>query len=195
MIRINLLPIRAEKRKENLRKHLFLAAGNIVVAALVIASLHFSIVSRIDDQQEKISGQEKEIVVLDQKIKEVEGYNQKLKDLTEKVNLIAALEQRQRGPTRMFLELARISPEKLWIEKLQDKGGTITIEGYAIDQQTIAAFMTNLENSEAFEKVRLKLTQKQEKGGVSLQNFSLETQVVLPKVIPTGTATGSGKAG
>ena len=193
MIRINLLPIRAEKRKENVRKHVLLVAAYLLAVAIVIAGLHMSILSRISDQQERIADQNKQIAELEVKIKEVEGYNKKLKDLTEKVNLIAGLEQKQRGPARVFLELARICPEKLWIEKMSDQNGLISLEGYAIDQQTIALFMTNLETSELFEKVRLKQTQKQEKGGTPLQNFSLETRVVLPKV--QNAAAGAGKAG
>lgn len=180
MIRINLLPIRAEKRKENLRKLLVMTLAGVALIALVIAGLHLSILSRIDERQAKIATQEKEIAALDVKIKEVEGYNVKLKDLTEKVNLINALEQRQRGPARVFLELSRICPDKLWIEKMEDRGGNLTIEGYAVDQQTIAAFMTSLETSEYFERVRLKETKKSEKGGVALQSFSLQTIVVLP---------------
>lgn len=187
MIRINLLPVRAEKRKENVRKHGLLLVLYVVFLVIIIVTVHLSELSSAKAKAELIQKQEADIVALDATIKEVQNYKAKLADLTDKLNVVVGLEQKQRGPARVFGEIAKVIPEKLWIDKLTDNGGSLQIDGWAIDQQTVALFMMNLEASNVFQKVTLKVTKRTQKAGVELQNFSLEARVTVP-VTPTALA-------
>lgn len=181
MIRINLLPVRAERRKELLRRHVALVVLLFVVVAGTIATVHAMIGADIDRARQRISERKAEIARLQKVIGEVKEFRKKKRDLEEKLDVIARLEERQRGPSRVLYEIARLIPEKMWIEKLRDNGGQIDLEGYAIDNQTIARFMTDLERSPLFRGVRLEVTKQVTKGGVNLKSFTIHATVVYPK--------------
>ena len=192
MIRINLLPVRVEKRKENVRKHVMLVMCYVLFLLVVVAGMHMTMSTRVAAMQERIKDQKADIAKLETKIIEVEGYKEKLQDLAEKVTVVVGLELKQRGPAIMFRALADLCPDKLWIEEVTDKRGKITIEGFAADQQTISLFMKRLDVSSTFKKVELIRTSIISKAGVTLQNFTLEAVVVLPGMVEP---LGDGKAG
>lgn len=193
MIRINLLPVRAEKRKENVKKQAILLGCYVAFLVLVAVGIQLGLISDAESKRRRIEAQKKEIVKLDETIKQVQNYNAMLADLTAKLNVVIGLEQKQRGPARVFKELALLVPEKLWIEKASDNAGQLTLEGYAIDQQTVSQFMMNLERSALFQKVRLDVTKQASKGGALLQNFTLVVTVRQPN--QTESAKPAGKAG
>lgn len=181
MIRINLLPVRAEKRRESLRQQAVVAVGVIVVLVAGIALVHVTLGSDIDHMRDQITQRQAEISRLQAVIGEVKEFRKKKRDLEEKIEVINKLEQRQRGPVRVLDALARVIPEKMWIEKLKDSGGTVSLEGIAIDNQTIARFMTQMEASPWFQGVRLEVTRQVTRAGVNLKSFSLKASVVYPK--------------
>ena len=177
MIRINLLPVRAEKRKEILRRHAVLASAIVVVLGAVIASVHMMIGADIRDMEARIEHRKAEIARLQRVIGEIKEFRKKKRALEEKIQVIRKLEERQRGPSRMLFEIARLIPQKMWLENLRDSGSSLSLQGYAIDNQTIARFMTRLERSPLFRGVRLEVTRQVSKGGVNLKEFKILTSV------------------
>lgn len=181
MIRINLLPVRAEKRKEVLRRQALFAVGGVVLLAAGIVAVHLTLGQEIADLQSQIGKRKVEIAELQKQIGEVNTFKKKKRDLEEKIEVIAKLETRQRGPSRVLDELARLIPEKMWIERLADAGGALSLDGFAIDNQTIARFMTSLQTSPRFTGVRLEVTRQVNRGGVNLKSFSINASVVYPE--------------
>lgn len=181
MIRINLLPVRAEKKKESLRQQ------GLVIVALVLALtggilvVHTMLGRDISRVEARITSRKAEIARLDAKIGKVRQFKKKKRDLEEKISVIQKLEDQQRGPSQVLYELTQIIPEKLWIESLKDSGGSLSVKGIAIDNQTIARFMTQMEASEWFQGVRLEVTKQVARGSASLKSFSLTVSVVYPK--------------
>ncbi|MDF1553044.1 MAG: PilN domain-containing protein [Deferrisomatales bacterium] len=181
MIRINLLPVRAEKKRESLRQQ---ALGVVVLAVLLaggIVAVHTMLGNDIAQIEGRIAERKAEIARLDAQIGQVRQFKQKKRDLEEKIAVISTLEQQQRGPSQVLYELTQIVPEKLWIESLKDSGGSLSLQGVAIDNQTIARFMTQMEASQWFQGVRLEVTKQVARGGASLKSFSLSASIVYPK--------------
>ncbi|NOY44450.1 MAG: hypothetical protein GXP50_03215 [Deltaproteobacteria bacterium] len=181
MIRINLLPVRAERRREVLRRHAVMVAVLVVALVGAIVTVDSMIRSDIAEARQRIAARKAEISRLQKVIGEVKEFRKKKRDLEEKLEVIARLEERQRGPSRVLYEIARLIPQKMWLERLRDTGGAMTLEGYAIDNQTIARFMTALERSPLFRGVRLEVTRQVNKGGVNLKSFTIQTTIVYPK--------------
>jgi len=181
MIRINLLPVRAEKKKESVRQQALLAAGALVALGAVLGGVHLTLGASISEMQGRITQRSAEIKRLQGIIGEVKEYKEKKRELEEKIAVIGGLEARQRGPSQILHELAVLVPEKLWIETAKDQGGALSLSGVAIDNQTIAQFMTKLEASNWFEGVRLDETRQVSRGGASLKSFSIKASVVYPK--------------
>ncbi|MEW6488950.1 MAG: PilN domain-containing protein [Thermodesulfobacteriota bacterium] len=177
MIRINLLPVRAEKKRESLRQQVVLGVAVLVLLGIGIGAVHVMLTNDIADLQTRIAQRRAEISRLQGIIGEVREFRKKKRELEEKIEVIAQLEARQRGPVRVLDELARIVPKEIWIEKLKDSGGALSLEGFAIDNQTIARFMTSMEASPWFRGVRLEVTRQVAKGGVNLKAFTIRASV------------------
>jgi len=182
VIRINLLPVRAERKKESLRQQLLLGVGAILILAACLAVWRFKIEIDIDDHRDKVAHQKQEIIRLQGVIDQVTEFKRKKKELEDKIKVISSLEARQRGPVRMLRELAEIIPEKMWIESMNNSGGALSLSGVAIDNQTIAKFMTDMEKSPIFSSVQLQLTKQiVYKGGAALKQFSINASVSFEK--------------
>jgi type IV pilus assembly protein PilN len=181
MIRINLLPVRAEKKRESLRQQGALAAGVVVLVAAIIAGVQLTIGADIRERQDQITKRNAEITRLQAVIGEVKEFKKKKRDLEEKIAVISGLEDKQTGPAKILYELAQLTPEKIWIESLKDSGGSMSLDGVAIDNQTIAQFMTRLESSSWFKGVRLDVTKQVARGGINLKAFTIKVNVVYAK--------------
>lgn len=181
MIRINLLPVRAEKKRENLRQQGAVAILVVVLLAAVITGIHLTIGADIRERQDQIAKRNAEIARLQTVIGEVKEFKKKKKDLEEKIAVIAGLEAKQTGPAKILYEFAQLTPDKVWIESLKDNGGALSLDGIAIDNQTIAQFMTRLETSSWFKGVRLEVTKQVTRGGTNLKAFSIKMNVVYAK--------------
>lgn len=177
MIRINLLPIRAEKRRENLRQQILMVVGFFLVVIAVVGSIHFTISRQVDSVNQNIGARKREVARLDKIIKEVKNFDKKKRDLKEKIDIISKLEERQRGPSRVLHEVAKVIPDKMWINKFKDASGKMSMSGIALDNQTIAKFMRSLEESPWFSGVKLEYTRLTTKGGAPLTTFSLMASI------------------
>jgi len=159
MIRINLLPFRDERRKENIRKHIsiYFLSVTLLVAVMVYFFLHFNNKLKIleADKAEKT----KEMISYTETNKKIRELDNKIKDIRIKVAVIEELERNKVGPVRLLDEISRAVPKnKLWLRSLEEKGGILALTGAALDNDTVALFMTNLKNSQYIISVDLQST-------------------------------------
>ncbi|NTU59497.1 MAG: PilN domain-containing protein [Deltaproteobacteria bacterium] len=181
MIRINLLPVRAEKKRESLRQQGVAAIGVVVLLAAVIAGVHLAVGADIRERNDQIEKRNAEIKRLQTVIGEVKEFKKKKRELEEKISVISGLEAKQTGPAKVLYEFAQLTPDKIWIESLKDNAGSLSLDGVAIDNQTIAQFMTRLETSSWFKGVRLDVTKQVTRGGSDLKAFTIKMNVVYAK--------------
>ncbi len=177
MIRINLLPVREKKKKESTRKMFSILALFLVVVALVIAGLHLSLSSEINQVQAQIKSHNEEIQRLKIDTKDVEKFKAEKEDLQKRLNVIYTLQRAKTGPVRVLDDLVTALPGKLWLTALREKGGKMEVRGIAFDNQDIAKFMTNLEKSGVVRNVELVVSQQVEKKDIKLKEFTLTCQV------------------
>jgi len=155
MIRINLLPLKEVRRALDRRRQVSIALLSLAMAALamvvpfVIQSMEMSRLER------EIDALNAEVARLNQQAREVRELERKRADLRAKLKVITDLQSRRVGPVRMLEDLSGATPEKLWIVDFTDSGGQATITGMALDNQTIATFMRQLQNSKYFYDVDL----------------------------------------
>jgi len=74
-------------------------------------------------------------------------------------------------------DLVSAIPDKLWLTAVKEKEGKMEIKGVALDNPTIAKFMTNLEKSGVVKNVELVVSQQVEKRVLKLKEFTLTCQV------------------
>ena len=70
-----------------------------------------------------------------------------------------------------------------------ESGGRVSLSGIGVSEETVALFMRDLEASEYYKNVELKVTQQKVQSGVKFQKFdiSCRTEKTAPKIKTVAT--------
>jgi len=175
MVKVNLLPIRIELRKKALVEHLILIVLCIVLVLIGEYFAQLTVTNQRESLQKEIADTKVEIKRLTAEAGEIEKFKKQKQELERKLDVIQDLNAKKAGPVEMLDELSLIIPEKAWLTSVTNKGDNIVLEGLAVDNPTIAAFMKQLQASKHFDNVTLVLS-KQESGQ---QKFSITCKIKL----------------
>jgi type IV pilus assembly protein PilN len=174
MIKINLLPFRAARRKENIRKQVsvFFLSFVLVLVVLIVWVFHLS--NTIGDLNAKISYTKKELEKYKKINQEIASIKKRLEILNKKIAIIDSLEANRHEPVRLFDAMTQVLvPKRMWFSKLETKEKKVNIRGVVLDNKTAADFMTRLENSGLFSRVQLKTLKHQKVRGNNLKSFEI----------------------
>jgi type IV pilus assembly protein PilN len=158
MVRINLLPVRVSKKKEAGKQQLVIFA--VVLAAGLAINYAWASTrgAELKSRQQKVARTKEDIAQLERIIGEVRNIKEQQQSLQQKLDVLERLKAGRIGPVRMLDELATVTPRQLWLTKMDEKGGAITLTGTAVSIDDVSAFMTALKNSKYFTKVELRKT-------------------------------------
>lgn len=176
MIRINLLPVKAAQKKEKLRGQLYVVVLALVVTLALCGSVYMYFLNQVQDLQTEIDRQRFEISKLMKTIGEVNQFKKRQQELQAKLDIMDKLEAGRSGPVHLLDELYLAMPEKLWLTSFSESGGLAKIEGIGNNEETVALFMRNLEASDYYSNIDLKVTQLVLQDGNKFQKFSLESK-------------------
>jgi type IV pilus assembly protein PilN len=182
MIRINLLPVRAAKKKEAVQRHLALFAIGLVLvlgASLVMYKVKDNALVGVEQQNSRL---EAEIANLKKIIGEVEVYKEQEVLLEKKLEVIRTLKANKIGPVHMLDQLATRIPEKLWLSTLQESNKKVTLKGVSINNEVIATFMSRMEESDYFAEVYLVSIQARPEGDLKLKEFTITSKLIIPSL-------------
>ena len=156
MIRINLLPFRAARKKENIRRQISVFALSVVCLALLMGFVFLNLSRTVAALEADMSSKKKELATYAETTKKIEVLKKKIAEVRAKLNVIKELESKKTGPVLLLDELSMAVPkEKLWLTALDEKRGILTLKGTAMDNDTVALFMTSLENAKHIVSVDL----------------------------------------
>ena len=189
MIRINLLPVRAAKKKETALQQLFIAGASFLVVLVVIVSLWLVKLGQISGTQNDINAANAKISELKTKIGKLDEIKKLKNEVKKKLDVLAELRKNKTGPATRLATLSDVTPDQLWIESYRETGTDIKISGMAYNEELIAQFIRALEASPEYEKVELIVSEQKDVSGVKLKHFDLIFKVEMPK----SAAESSGK--
>lgn len=173
MIRINLLPVKATRKKEQLQKQLLVVILALVVTIGLCGAAYMYVTGEVEARQVKIDQKRAEIAKLAKVIKEVQDFEKRQKALRAKLDVLDQLKASRVGPLYILNALYEALPEKLWLTRFQEGGGRATISGIGVNEETVALFMKNLEASDYFDGVELKVTKQIVQDQIKFQQFDL----------------------
>jgi type IV pilus assembly protein PilN len=172
MIRINLLPYREKEKKEDITRQIMVIGITFAVFVLTLGSFHLYLSMSISSLEENITKQQNELDRLNKIIRDIDTFKRDKALLEKKISIINTLEENRLAPVRMLDELTTMVPVKdVWLERLSEKGTSITIEGMARNNIAVAHFMKNLAGSTFIKSVDLVSTKEKEVSGIKLQQF------------------------
>lgn len=174
MIRINLLPFRTARKKENVRRQLTVLLSSLFLVIILMFYINIRLNSQVEEVTNKVKNIKTEIAKYEKINKEIAEIKGKLEVLKTKLKVIKELETNRYEPVRLMDTMTNlIIPNRMWFLSFDTTGKTVNISGVAVDSQTVADFMTRLEGSKLFETVNLKTIKKQMVKQASLKNFEI----------------------
>ena len=188
MIKINLLPIRAAKKKETAIQQIVIFSVVVVAIAVVVTSLYMVKRVQITTAREDIVSANNKINELKKKIGKIEELKALKEQVKKKLGVLSQLRKNKTGPAQRLLSLSDLTPDKLWLTNYSESGPNVKISGIAVTEDLIAYFMKALEGSSDFMAVELMVSEQTEVAGTKLKKFDLtmklESEFVAPAVVP-----------
>ena len=179
MIQINLLPVRAERRKEFIRKQLSIAALTLLFTVTAIGLLYYRIQTQFNTTHSTLQRTNKKIKQLEPVIKKIDQYKKQKEEISKKIAVIIDLDRYRLAPVVILSDLNRQRPEKLWFTNLKESGQRLTISGVAVDNETIVTFLNNLKQSAPLKKADLTLLRSKKVQRLGLKEFTITCPIDL----------------
>ncbi len=182
MIRINLLPYRAARSKENIRKQVsvFLLSFVLLIVVLGLYNSHLS--SKKERLSSNLDNLKKEVAIYETKAKQVEEIKKKLDTLNKQIEIVNQLKEYREKPPKLLAKMTEmVIPGRMQLTRLSSNDANLTLGGVALDNETVAVFMLRLERSGLFAGVSLASSKQVNKYNVNMKQFSIKCKKPVPK--------------
>ncbi len=166
MIHINLLPVRAAKKREFGKQQLVLFVLLLVLAGIGNFFVYNRFESELRSLDKQIATTRQEIQQLEKTIGEVKSIKEDKKALEDKLKILDTLKKGRTGPVKVLDELATVIPQKVWILEFSEQGGGVTITGQAQAYEDLSTFSKKLKASTHFTNITIKGARQRPDGTV-----------------------------
>lgn len=173
MIEINLLPRYEREQKEVKRFQRSVVFLTFILLGVVLVFLKWNAVKKEGELDARIRDLEAEIANLNKVLSGIGDVKKERENLQKRLEVIQTLEKDRLLAAAVIDDLSGRVPEKVWLERLEKQGDKVVSVGVALDEETIADFMTALKASPYVEVVELESVTKHATGGVDLKKFSI----------------------
>ena len=181
MVYINLLPIREIKKRIKAVQELTLGGFVFVGVLVALGAFWFyqnNIISGLNSDIKALTAEKQKYEKILKQIAKLEA-DKKL--IESKIAVIKQLQKTKAITVHIMDEVAKLTPsERVWIKSFKQKGRSLSLNGMALDNQTIATYMDTLKTSEYITNVNLVGTQNSKFAGRTLKSFSLKISLKLP---------------
>jgi type IV pilus assembly protein PilN len=182
MIKINLLPVRAAKKKESARQQLSILLLSVIAIVVIALGIYSFTLAKILTAQNEIAKSEQELKSLKEKIGEINNIKKFQEEVRKKLGILEQLRQNKTGPATRLAKLSDAVPEKVWLTKYTENGVNISLAGVAFNEELIAEFMRNLQGSNEFQNVELLVSEQLDIKGVKAKKFDIACSMKSNKI-------------
>lgn len=193
MAHINLLPWRTERRKQREREFFMQLAAAFVAAVLALFLWVFWMDMRIDNQNERNTYLQGEIKQLDERIAKIKDLEKVRERLLARKQIIEQLQANRSQMVHLFDELVKTIPASARLGGLKQVGDSMTLEGVAQSNASVAEYMRNIEASPWMGHADLRKTENTHGDSRMPYAFGLDVALSRPKQDENGE--GSDDAG
>jgi type IV pilus assembly protein PilN len=192
MIRINLLPFRTARKKENIRRQVSISILTVIMTVVALVGVSLLLGSRVDDLERRIKVTQAELEKYEKINKEIAEIKKKLETLNKKLDVIRTLEASRYEPVILLDILTQaVIDKRMWFTKLDSNVNALTITGMALDDKTVADFMLRLEGTGLFSAVSLRNVRQVQLQNTPLKSFEIIStkKQVKPAEAPAASAS------
>lgn len=187
MARINLLPWREQLREERKKEFMTVLVLIIIFAGGLVFLGDRYLNGKIDHQNARNEFLQKEITLLEARIKEIEQLQARRTQLLDRMKIIQDLQGNRPIIVRVFDELARTLPDGVHFDSLAMDGSTINIKGRAESNSRVSNLMRQMDASEWLTSPNLTAVRAVTAGGLDQANvFELSVKQTEPGAASAG---------
>lgn len=180
MIKINLLPVRAAKKKETAVQQIIIFCMVVAVVAAVVISLYIVKRVQVSATKSDIASANNRINELKSKIGKLEELKTLKEQVKKKLDVLTQLRKNKTGPAQRLATLSDVTPDQLWLTGYSETGTDIKISGMAYTEELIAQYMRSLEASSDYMSVELVVSEQTEIAGTKLKKFDISMKIETP---------------
>jgi len=191
MPRINLLPWREQQRTER-KKAFGVGMGAAALGAGVVALAGFMFVNQmIDSQVGRNKLLEREILVLDKQIEEINSLEQQKQQHIARMQIIEKLQQSRPEIVHVFEMFTTTIPDGAFLTSITQTGQRYKIQGVAQSSSRVSAFWRALDASQWLKELDLELLEaaKNNTNTSGSQEFTLYANQVTAVADDASAAT------
>ncbi len=199
MVRINLLPHRQERRKEQRETFIALCVAAAALAVVLVMLWNHEVAAALDLQNQRNAYIDAETSKLDANIKAIDEMHKRKEDLLQRMKVIQELQGRRPVIVRIFDEMVRVIPNGLYLISLERHQDNFHVQGIAENTNEVSSLMRNISASPWFKSPQLHnvvaSSSKDSSGGVqpgadgsTQQRFDLSFSLQIPKQSATDGA-------
>ncbi|MBB3226106.1 type IV pilus assembly protein PilN [Luteibacter sp. Sphag1AF] len=195
MARINLLPWRAERRKQREREF-YIQLGMAFAAALVVLiGWNLWMTARIDNQNDRNSYLTSEIAQLDVRLAKIKDLEKVRDGLLQRKQIIEQLQANRSQMVHLFDEMVKTIPGSARLTAMKQSGDALSLDGVSQSNTSVADYMRNVETSPWMGHVDLRKTENMHDASRMPYVFGLDVRLRKPADSSEATDTpASGNA-
>lgn len=161
MIKINLLPVRASRKREAGKQWIALFVV-VIVATLIGNGIWYNETEKkVTAVKARVKRYQDDLNTLNKIIGEVKNIKQEKEAITKKLDTLKKLKDGRTGPVKVMDELATLMPQGVWIGTWDEgAGGHLSFSGSGKSYDEVANFAKKLRESRFFTNVTLKGTRQ-----------------------------------
>jgi len=196
MARINLLPWRAERRKQRERE--FYIQLGVAFGAALVALIGWSLWmdARIENQGERNTYLQAEIKQLDDRIAKIKDLEKVRADLLQRKQIIEQLQANRSQMVHLFDEMVKTIPASARLAGMKQSGESMSLDGVAQSNSSVAEYMRNIEASPWMGHADLRKTENTHDASRMPYSFGLDVRLNSPAETdaPAGSSTAAAPA-
>jgi type IV pilus assembly protein PilN len=194
MAHINLLPWRTERRKQREREFFMQLGAAAVAAVLVVLVWYGWMDGRISSQNDRNTYLQGEIKQLDERITKIKDLEKVRESLLARKQIIEQLQANRSQMVHLFDELVKTIPASARLNGLKQTGDSMTLDGVAQSNASVAEYMRNIESSQWMGHADLRKTENTHGDSRLPYAFGLDVALSRPKGDDNGDGASEGHA-
>ncbi len=196
MIRINLLPHRAHKRKARQVQFVAFSVISLLLGTLVVGFVHTYISSEISYQERRNEYLKQEIEILNKQIAEINKLREQTESLLARKTVVENLQTTRSDVVHLMDQMLRILPDGVYLKSLKQSDRRINLIGYAQSNARVSTLMRAIDSSPWLESSALVEIHATTANGARMSeftlNFSLRKQAPATPAAPAKPAATKG---
>lgn len=181
MIRINLLPHRADKRKRRQVQMAVFAGLTLGLGLLLWLGGHTLLGAQVDNQVARNDYIKTEITTLDKQLEEIKKLKEQTQSLLDKKRVVENLQTNRSEAVALLDELLRRMPEGVYLKSIKQGGGKVNLVGYAQSNARVSTLMRAIEESKVLGSPELVEIKAITNNNLRANEFSLNLKIKHPE--------------